>query len=419
MSHSQRPAKVAPLRIALLSVHGDPMLPTGSEEAGGQNVYVREVARTLAERGHQVDVFTRGRECRDTERHPVAGYRVIRVPAGPVGFISRDHLFPHLPEFVMRVRDFVHSEGHRYDVLHSNYWLSGWVGHHLSQGWRIPQWHTHHSLGAVKYAAEGRIPPQGRKRLAVEKDLLTSASIIATSPQDVASMQQHYQNPRDVTIIPCGIDDTVYYPHHRGRARRELGLPGDGALLAYAGRFDINKGLDCLIRAFARLKHRPSVHLAIAGGYDILADDGIEFQRISAMVQGLGLAPRTTFLGKLESTRLALLYSAADLCVVPSHYESFGMVAIEGMGCGTPVVASRVGGLQFTVRHKETGWLFPARDDVALAEACDRLLDNEDERLRMGRTALRHARRSFAWSKVAEQLEDHYYRQVAPLAGTR
>lgn len=402
-----------PLRIALVSVHGDPLLPTGSEEAGGQNVYVREVARMLAKRGHHVDVFTRGRTCRTAEVHPVGPYRVIRLPAGPVGFISRDHLFEHLPAFVRRAREFVSAEGGRYDVLHSNYWLSGWVGSRLTDAWQVPQLHTHHSLGAVKYAASGAIPPQGQQRLEIERGLLERAFIVATSPQDVASMRRHYGNPRQVAVIPCGIDETVFRPHRRDAARRALGLP-DGELLAYAGRFDANKGIDCLVQAFARLSQTRSAHLALAGGFDPMATDQGEYQRIAGMIQDLGLRDRTSFLGKLDASRLALLYATADLCVVPSHYESFGLVAIEAMGCGTPVVASRVGGLQYTVRHLESGWLFPVRDSEALATACDRLLENDPQRRLMGRSALELVRRSFTWSKVAERLEELYYQNVAP-----
>lgn len=401
-----------PLRLALVSVHGDPLLPTGSEEAGGQNVYVREVARKLAERGHQVDVFTRGRECREAEIHTVGHHRVIRLPTGPVGFISRDHLFEHLPEFVWRVREFARAQGQRYDLVHSNYWLSGWVGMRLSEAWRVPQAHTHHSLGAVKFAAQGAVPPAGLARLEVERALLGRSSIVATSPQDVASMRRYYLDPDDVTVIPCGIDEGVFHPHRPEFSRRELGLPVNGKVLAYAGRFDVNKGIDCLVEAGARLQ--PDVHLAIAGGFDPAARDGDEYRRIAAMVQAHGLSERTTFLGKLEPERLALLYAAADLCVVPSHYESFGLVAIESMGCGTPVVASRVGGLQYTVRHQETGWLFPARDSEALAIACERLLADEAARRRMGAAALEHVRRSFTWTRVAERLEQLYLARIAP-----
>lgn len=416
MGHLHRSGPT-PLRLALVSVHGDPLLPTGSEEAGGQNVYVRNVARTLAERGHHVDVFTRGRDCRAAEIHSVDRYRVIRLPSGPNGFISRDRLFEHLPEFAGRVREFARAQGRSYDLVHSNYWLSGWVGMRLAEAWRVPQAHTHHSLGAVKYAAQGTVPPTGQERLAVEQALLSRSAIIATSPQDVFSMRRYYGHPTDVTIVPCGIDEAVYHPHQSSFSRRELGLPPERPILAYAGRFDANKGIDCLVKAFARLEG--DVHLAIAGGCDAATRDSAEFRRISGMVRAFGLAPRTTFLGKLEPQRLALLYSAADLCVVPSHYESFGLVAIESMGCGTPVVASRVGGLQYTVRHQETGWLVPARDAEALAMACERLLGDEAARRRMGARALAHVRQSFTWTRIAERLEAVYAARIAPpvLAG--
>ncbi|HEY9720850.1 MAG TPA: glycosyltransferase [Oscillatoriaceae cyanobacterium] len=392
--------------MALVSVHGDPLLPLGAEEAGGQNVYVREVALALAERGHHVDVFTRGRDCATPEVLPLGNARVVRLPAGPRGFISRNQLFRFLPEFTDELRHF--AAGRRYDVLHTNYWLSGWVGRRLAEGWETPQAHTHHSLGAVKYAAAGKIPTVGRQRLEVESHLIAGTTVVATSPQDIACMERYYQRrPRSV-IVPCGVNASRFVPQDQAACRATLGLPQDVPLVAYVGRFDPQKGIDTLVRAAKLASEKHPVHLVLAGGFEPGAGDSNEYERIRALVEELGLGDRTTFLGRQEQARLPLVYGAADLCVVPSHYESFGLVAIEAMGCGTPVVASEVGGLRYTVIHRETGLLVPPRNDEAFAGAITLLLDDPALRARMGAAGARLVQRVFTWDAVAERLEGLY-----------
>lgn len=398
-----------PLTIALVSVHGDPLIPTGAEEAGGQNIYVREVARALAQRGHRVDVFTRGRTCNRPEIHALDGARVIRLPAGPRGFLSRNDLFTHLPAFVDGVRGFLRSAPVSYDVLHSNYWLSGWVGMQLTRGWGIPQLHTHHSLGAVKYATTGQAPACAEERLAVEDRLSGHCeAIVATSPQDVASLATFYaRTPRSV-IVPCGVDDAKFGPLDMGACRAVWDLPTDVPVLLYAGRFDPAKGIETFVRAGAMLRAERPVHLVFAGGFDPDGPDGAEFRRIQALVAELGLAPHVTFLGMVPPDRLATVYAAADVCVVPSHYESFGLVAIEAMGCGTPVVASDVGGLRYSVVHRETGLLAPVQNQRAFAAAIRLLLDDAPLRARMGREGVRLVQGTYTWRAVAARLEGHY-----------
>lgn len=402
------------LRVALVSVHGDPLATIGSEEAGGQNVYVRELARALTRRGHRVDVFTRHRQGRLPELLAMGDARVIRLPAGPVGFVERRRLFPYLGEFVRQIRDLGRVMGGGYHVLHTNYWLSGWVGMQLADHWGIAQVHTHHSLGAVKYAASGEVPEQGRQRLEIEQDLIASCHIVATTPQEVSLMRRHYGAARKMTIIPCGFDDEIFHPRDPRAARAELGLPEAAPLIVFVGRLNRQKGLETLLRALAG--SRRSAELAIAGGWDPDTPDYLEYVRIRRLVRDLGLNERVHFLGKLTPERLALAYSAADLCAVPSHYESFGMVALESMACGTPVVASKVGGLQFTVVEGETGALVPPQDEIAWAQALERLLSAPEERRRLGEQGRRTALAEFTWSAVASRLERVYgdLRREAP-----
>ncbi|HEY9857283.1 MAG TPA: glycosyltransferase [Stenomitos sp.] len=411
-----RPAP-RPLRIALLSVHADPLLAIGSEEAGGQNVYVREVAKALAARGHSVDVFTRNRHGHEVEILTGPGFRDYRLPAGPRGFIPRTQLFPHLPAFMQSFEQTVRLEGERYDILHSNYWLSAWVGCRLSAKHGLPLVHTHHSLGAVKFATEGALPSHGPTRLEVEQAVIAHAGIVATSPQELAIMRQHYGPTTLCTIAPCGFDDAVFFPRAAPPLRRELGVAAGESLIVYAGRFDRNKGIDTLVRALSRLAPRRAVKVALAGGFDSQANDGKEFERIQALVSELGLADRVSFLGKLAPDRLAELYSAADLCGVPSHYESFGLTALESMACGTPVVASDVGGLRHTVRDGKTGLRVPPGEPVAFAAACEQLLGNPRLREAMGQAARQLAVRQFTWKAVASQLEGFYRSLMAPERG--
>lgn len=396
-------------RVALISVHGDPLVPVGAEEAGGQNVYVREVARALVARGCAVDVFTRGRSCVEPEVSLLDGARVVRLPAGPRGFIPRTRLYEHLPAFVAAFRRFVRQERRTYDAVHTNYWLSGWVGLQVAEGLGVPHLHTHHSLGAWKYQTVGFAQESARVRLAVENSLLSRCdAIVATSPHEIDALYRFYAARPHAVLVPCGIDARAFRPQDPAAARRALGLPEEGALLAYAGRFDPQKGIDTFVQAAARLKERFDVRLAFAGGFDPAASDRAEFERIRALTEALGLAERSHFLGLVPRERLAAFFSAADAVAVPSHYESFGLVAIEAMACGTPVVASDVGGLRYSVIHRETGLLAPARDERAFADALGLLLEAPELRRSMGRTAAEHVASAFTWDVVAERLDALY-----------
>ena len=377
-------------RVALISVHGGPLVETGAEAAGGQNVYVREVARALARLDFQVDVFTRGLAHERPEIRKMDGVRVIRLPAGPPGFIDRDNLFQHLPEFVNGMLEF----GGTYDLVHSNYWLSGWVGMQYTRIRRIPQVHTHHSLGVVKYAAAGSLPPIGRVRLRTENALLAHcASIVATSHQDLESME-YYGHPPRVSIVPCGVDNAVFYPRDARECRAQLGLPLDRPIVSYAGRLHAQKGVDTAVKAVG-----PEVELVLAG-------EGDQLEPLQKLARQLGV--KAHFLGKASHDRLPLVYGAADVCVMPSHYESFGMVALEAMACARPVVASDVGGLRYTILHGQTGLLAEARNERAFADCIRLLLQDKDLRREMSRAACAHVNRSFTWDGIGNSLAALY-----------
>ncbi|MEG3439948.1 glycosyltransferase family 1 protein [Pannus brasiliensis CCIBt3594] len=406
-------------KIALISVHGDPAAEIGKEEAGGQNVYVRNVGEALARQGWQVDMFTRQS---DPEQEKIIehapGCRTIRLPAGPAEFIDRDRLYPYLPEFVESFLEFQNRTRTIYPLIHSNYWLSGWVGLQLRRRQLSKLVHTYHSLGAVKYKSVSAIPIVATTRLNVEKTCLETADrIVATSPQEKAHMRALVSPHGNIEIIPCGTDIHHFGSIDRARGREFLGLDPDIPVILYVGRFDPRKGIETLVRAVDRSSARRSgnFQLIIGGGSRPGQSDGKERERIESIVRELGLADNIRFPGRLDPATLPYYYAAADVCAVPSHYEPFGLVAIEAMACRTPVIASDVGGLQYTVVDGETGRLVPAKDEEKFAEAIDEIVLNPGRREEMGENARSRVVDRFSWDAVATRLDALYTSQIRKL----
>ncbi|MBI6546688.1 MAG: glycosyltransferase [Cyanobacteria bacterium NC_groundwater_1444_Ag_S-0.65um_54_12] len=397
--------------IAMISVHGDPSADIGTEGAGGQNVYVREVARSLVNRGLTVDVFTRSLKTEQVRSNALApGARVIQVPCGPSGYIPRDGLFTLLPGFVRRVIDWARQNGVRYEVVHSNYWISGWAGMRLAAAWRTPQTHTFHSLGKVKYQAlESCLTDAGKVRLGVEEAITASVTaLIATSDYEAQKLRCLYQAPSHIAVIPCGYDHELFRPLDRAKCRNDLNLPHDMPILLYVGRFVHEKGLETLIRTVSVLRLDRPVYLLLVGGYQEGGADEDEFKRIRSLVNDRGLAPVTRFAGAVRHDDLAAYYSAADVTVIPSHYETFGMVAIEAMASGCPVVASATGGLASNVIHGETGLLATPGSVPEFTQCISVLLSDRYLARKLAILARRHACGAFRWSRIAESLERHY-----------
>jgi glycosyltransferase involved in cell wall biosynthesis len=403
-------------RIALISVHGDPAVETGREEAGGQNVYVLQVGEALARQGWQVDMFTR----RSNPDQPgivehAENCRTIRLTAGPAEFIGRDHLFGYLPEFVQAFQDFQQQEKIQYSLIHTNYWLSSWVGMQLRKLQPTIQVHTYHSLGAVKYQAVSDVPAIATKRLSIEKQCLETVDrVVATSPQEEEHMRKYVSSLGRIDMIPCGTDIKRFGNLLRPEARQQLGIAPDTKVVLYAGRFDKRKGIETLVRAVAQssLRGQADLKLIIAGGSTPGKSDGIERDRIGRIVSELGISDITVFPGRLDE-ELPAYYAAADVCVVPSHYEPFGLVPIEAMACRTPTVASDVGGLQFTVVPEVTGLLVPPKDVDGFTQAIDRILANPAWRDELGQTGRHRVEIAFSWDSVAARLSNLYSRLMA------
>lgn len=420
-SRSQIPSRQA---IALISDHGDPAADIGKEEAGGQNVYVRRVGEALAKLGWQVDMFTRKVNPDDpviVQHSPHC--RTIRLVAGPEEFIPRDHLFEYMPLFLEAFQKFQSKECLNYPLIHTNYWMSAWVGLQLKQQSNIQLVHTYHSLGAVKYRTVLNRPAIAETRLSVEKAILKQANcVVATSPQERQALRSLVSEQGCVEVIPCGTDLETFRALPKNDARRILGLNPAEQIVLYVGRFDPRKGIETLVRAFAQLNQesntaesngqRPILpRLLIVGGSDPSQPDGRERQRIEQLVRELGLAEQTEFVGQVGHDRLPLYYTAADVCVVPSEYEPFGLVAIEAMACGTPVVASDVDGLKFTVVPEETGLLVPPRDVEGFSRAIQRILQDDLWARKLRRQAPVRVQQNFSWTSVAAQLS-HLYRRL-------
>jgi glycosyltransferase involved in cell wall biosynthesis len=399
-------------RIALISVHGDPAIEIGKEEAGGQNVYVRHVGEALSQQGWQVDMFTR----RVSPEQPAIVQhtphcRTIRLTAGPQEFIPRDELFDFVPEFIQGFLAFQEQLETPYLLIHSNYWLSSWVGMQLSKKLGLPQVHTYHSLGAVKYKATPTVPLIAKTRLDVEKTCLETVSrVVATSPQERDHMRSLVSTRGNIDIIPCGTRINHFGTVTQEEARHTLGITPEEKVILYVGRFDPRKGIETLVRAVhqCRTRETEKVRLIIGGGSRPGHSDGKERDRIEGIVTDLGIANITQFAGRLSQDDLPVYYAAADVCVVPSHYEPFGLVTIEAMACGTPVVGSDVGGLQFTVVPEETGLLAPPKDEAAFAAALDRILLNPEWRNQLGQAARKRVETKFSWDGVATQLSQLY-----------
>ncbi len=408
-------------RIAVLSVHTCPLATLGGKETGGMNVYVRELARELARRGKQIDVFTRAV---DPTIAPVRelgpNARVIHIQAGPVAPYDKNRIFEHLPEFTARVDAFRLAEGIHYDLVHSHYWLSGVTGHDLATAWGVPQVQMFHTLGHLKnQVAKTAGDREIDLRIAMETRLVGEVDrIVAPTTTERAQLAWYYgADPDRVDVIPCGVDTRLFRPRARAAARARLNLP-DGQLLLFVGRIERLKGIDTLLEAAALLRARPGhadLHVLIVGG-DLESDgDNPELQRLRALAASLGLGDRVAFLGSQPQAELPYFYSAADLTIMPSHYELFGMVALESMACGTPVVASRVGGLARLVRDGETGILVPEESPQQLAMHVHTILADGAERRAMGARAVTYAA-DFAWGRIADQIVDLYDTEIHRVA---
>jgi D-inositol-3-phosphate glycosyltransferase len=398
------------LRIAMLSVHTCPLAALGGKETGGMNVYVRELSRELGRMGVEVDVFTRSQDPTIPRVVPLGeAARVVHLPAGPEAPMPRERVHDHLDEFVDGVEAWRITRDIDYDLIHAHYWLSGVVGLTLRARWSVPMLQMFHTLGDLKNRVARRAADvEPAVRLDEEARIIASAErLVAASVAERAYLVRHAgADPERIAVVPCGVDTDLFKPGDAEDARAALGISREPCIL-YVGRLAPIKGLETLLDAVGALARRGrSVRLVVVGGEADEPRDGHE-RGLRARIDALGIHDRVSFVGPQRQESLRTHYVAADVTVLPSHYESFGMVALEAMACGSPVVASRVGGLTTTVRDGVTGFLVPEGDVSALAERLDTLLGDGDLRWRLGREGVRWAAQH-RWPCVAEAICREY-----------
>jgi D-inositol-3-phosphate glycosyltransferase len=403
------------MRIAMLSYHTCPLATLGGKDTGGMNVYVRELTRHLGQLGVHVDVFTRSQDEHVPHVLHDLGYgnRVVHVPAGPEKPLPKPELAAH----IQGIRSFAREKGLQYDLIHSHYWMSGLAGVELQAEWNVPLIHMFHTLVLMKNrVARSPDEVEGDYRLKGELAVLRRAQgIIAATQAEQAQLQFLYHaDRRKITIIPPGVDTSRFYPIPADEARLAIGLPADERMLLFVGRIEPLKGVDTLIEALAGLRRSGFQQcyphtLVIIGGDVYAAPEAMnaELLRLQGQARDLGISDLVLFLGKRDQDSLPYYYSAAEALVMPSHYESFGMVALEAMACGTPVVASQVGGLAFLVQDGETGYVVPDGDPEALSERLRMLLSQPELRRKLGEQAAVYAK-NYAWTLIAGRVLEVY-----------
>ncbi|MGH8873753.1 MAG: glycosyltransferase [Acidimicrobiia bacterium] len=397
-------------RVAYLSMHTSPLLQPGTGDAGGMNVYIDELAQTMASRGVKVEVFTRSdRPDLPTLVKVADGYRVAHVEAGPARQLPVTRLPRHVLAFARAVADRMEDADPPFDLVHSHYWLSGWAGLVIKRTRGIPLANSFHTLGRIKELTKRRgEPPESLLRIAAEQEVIEGSDcLVASTPAEGEDLMEHYgADPHRLCISPPGVDHEVFHPGPQAGARRALGL-GDGPLVLFVGRVQALKGVDVAIEAFAvvRDKH-PEARMLVVGGPS--GPEGEEEQSgLQARAAALELGEAVRFLPPIPHGRLADVYRAADVLVFPSRSESFGLVAAEAQACGLPVVASRVGGLVYAVDHVSSGFLISGWRPDDYAEAMVELLDDPVLAAEMSRAAVDHAER-FSWDATADRFLELY-----------
>jgi D-inositol-3-phosphate glycosyltransferase len=395
-------------RLALLSMHGCPVARLGERDTGGMNVYLLRVARELGRLGHIVDVYTRVHDARDAQLMDLGrNARVVHLEAGPY-HETKASLQQYIPQFLESLQEFRESEGINYDLVHSHYWLSGLAGMELSRALGVPHATTFHTLARAKMEARPA-EDEPANRLAAESLVARSAdSIVVSTEQEKGDLGRLYQVSADrVDVVPAGVDLDLFKPMDKAEARRELGLTESKIILSVSKRVEPLKGVDILISAIARLSDISDTRLLVVGG-DPGSDS--ELQRLMGLAADLGVSGSVTFTGAVEQPELPKYYSAADVFVMPSYYETFGLAALEAMACGTPIVASgAAGGPKSFIEEGTTGYLIPWPSLEPYAERLEQLLGDASLRERIGRAARAKAL-TMGWNTVASGLSRHYDR---------
>jgi D-inositol-3-phosphate glycosyltransferase len=397
-------------RVAITSLHSSPLIEPGFGDSGGMTIYIRELTAALSRRGLQTDIFTRTMPGSPRVASIGPGVRVVSIDAGPLD-TGKDDLPDYVDDFVSGVRAFATTQRVSYDVIHSHYWQSGMAGIQLARGWDVPLVHSHHTLGRVKnrYLAPGDAP-ESQLRLDGEKEVISAADIlVASTDEEWSQLSCLYGAPHDrLKTIHPGVDHSLFSPGDQAAARAEIGVDDEELIMLYVGRIQPLKGLSLGIEALEQLVGALDRKLAlvIVGGASGVTGDA-EVARLKILAENLGVSDRVRFVGPQPHSCVPAFYRAADVLVVSSHSESFGLAALEAHASGTPVVATAVGGLGHIVNDGRTGYLVEDRDASVFAARLKTVLSDADLHREFSENAVAWAS-NFSWQATAESLQELY-----------
>jgi len=392
---------VKQLRIAMVSAHSCPIGNLGAKDTGGMSVYIRELAHELSKQGHLVDVYTRAHDPKDRQIYELGqNARLVHLEAGEVEDMHKLVVYSYLPDFACNLENFRKHNDLQYDLIFSHYWLSGLVGEYLQQRWNVPHITMFHTLGAVKNTlGVGEDEPE--LRIEMERSLAQNCHhIIAPTEKEKGELIRYYGAlPERIGVVPCGVNLEQFKPVSKKSARKYLGFSNDKIIL-FVGRIDPLKGIDKLIKAIPYLQNIQGLRLMVIGGGE---QNQLEIEQLQKLACNLNIQDSVTFLGLIKHEQLPYFYSAADACVIPSYYESFGLVALESLACGTPVVATDVGNLKSVIRQGETGYVVTDNAPHRLADKIALLLSRPSTDTESA-LSIRASVSRFSWSNIAEAI---------------
>ena len=403
-----------PLRIAMLSIHSSPLGELGTGDTGGMSVYIREISRELGRAGHYVDIYTCAGSGRlNGEELLSENVRLIHLRIGNNGHIGKNALLEYLPEVFSSIEAYMAAHSACYDLVHSHYWLSGSVGRLAQNRWYLPHIMMFHTTGIAKRMACGQ-EREPFLRVITEKKLAhTSDRVLAATESEKNLLMKYYDvSGEHIGVVPCGVNLQRFHPVARRLARKELGLHDSRFIVLYVGRFAPVKGLERLLAAAVHLHFNPGLRFVIIGGDDRKTPVSTELHRL---VKQASLGGVVQFQGRIEHDLLPLYYSAADVLVVPSYYESFGLVALESLACGTPVIATRVGAMDTLIQNGRTGFLVDSPSPRSLASAIENIMAAPSN-VRMSRDQIRASVLGYGWPDIASAIGREYATVFQPVA---
>jgi len=390
----------------MLSVHSCPLGQLGTRDTGGMSVYIRELAAALGRQGHTVDVYTRVHDPRDGQFDSLGrNARLIHLRAGTDEELHKLVVYSYLEDYACALEAFRKANDLTYDLIYSHYWVSAELGREVRLWWGVPHFTMFHTLGVVKNGL-GIGEDEPDLRVEKERELAQSVHrVIAATNREKAALMRYYDTPGErIGVVPCGVNTSVFHPRDRAAARRKVGL-GHEKVVLFAGRIEPLKGIDQLLRAIALLNDEKLKLVAIGGN----EENQEQIDGLRALAGRLGITDRVSFPGTIKHELMPDYYAAADVCVVPSYYESFCLVALESLACGTPVVATDVGDLRNIIRDGQTGFVLPDNSPAGLAARMGEVLSWPVDRSRVD---IIHASiAAYAWPRVARQIVAEF-RQV-------